>query len=91
MFLIKGLVIGFLVAAPVGPVGVLCIKRTFSNGVLSGSATGLGAATADAFYGSIAAFSLTFISDFFSDHKMSIQIIGIFFLLYLGFKTFFDE
>lgn len=68
-FLIKGVIIGFLIAAPVGPIGVLCIKRSFSKGALSGLLTGLGAATADAFYGAIAAFGLTMISDFWHNRK----------------------
>ena len=58
---IRGLIIGFSIAAPVGPIGVLCIRRTLASGRLVGLLSGLGAATADAFYGSIAAFGLTFI------------------------------
>ncbi len=64
IFLLKGIVIGFSIAAPVGPIGVLCIRRTLSNGWASGLISGLGAATADAIYGSIAGFGLTFISNF---------------------------
>lgn len=90
-FLVKGVIIGFLIAAPVGPIGVLCIKRSLSKGALSGFFTGLGAATADACYGAIAAFGLTIISDFLIDQKMTLQIIGIIFLLYLGIKTFIEN
>lgn len=90
-FLIKGVIIGFLIAAPVGPIGVLCIKRSFSKGALSGLFTGLGAATADACYGAIAAFGLTMISDFLIGQKMTLQILGIIFLLYLGIKTFIEN
>ena len=57
--LARGLVIGFSIAAPVGPIGVLCIRRTLQNGFRSGLASGLGAATADAVYGMIAAAGLT--------------------------------
>ena len=64
--LIKGFVIGLSIAAPVGPIGILCIQRTLSSGNVQGLVTGLGAATADALYGFIAAFGLTFISNFFS-------------------------
>ena len=56
LFLAKGLAIGFAIAAPVGPIGVLCIRRTFADGRLAGFVTGLGAATADAFYGAVAGF-----------------------------------
>lgn len=90
-FLIKGVIIGFLIAAPVGPIGVLCIKRSFAKGPLSGLLTGLGAATADACYGVIAAFGLTLISDFLIGQKVTLQILGIIFLLYLGVKTFIEN
>jgi threonine/homoserine/homoserine lactone efflux protein len=62
--LLQGLLLGFSIAAPVGPIGVLCIRRTLAEGRRSGLATGLGAATADAFYGSIAAFGLTALAEF---------------------------
>lgn len=55
-FLIKGIIIGFSIAAPVGPIGVLCIRRTLTEGRLSGFLSGIGAATADATYGMIASF-----------------------------------
>ena len=61
-FFLKGLVIGFSIAAPVGPIGVLCIRRTIAQGRTAGIISGLGAATADAIYGCIAALGLTFIS-----------------------------
>ena len=57
-FLLRGLVIGFSSAAPVGPIGVLCIRRTLANGRAAGLVSGLGAATADAIYGCIAGFGL---------------------------------
>lgn len=90
-FLIRGFIIGFLIAAPVGPIGVLCIKRSFSKGALSGFVTGLGAATADACYGAIAAFGLTFVSGFLLEQKVVFQIAGIVFLLYFGYKTFREK
>lgn len=63
-FFIKGLIIGIVIAVPVGPVGVLCMHRTLAEGKIHGLISGLGAATADAIYGFIAAFGLTFVSDF---------------------------
>jgi threonine/homoserine/homoserine lactone efflux protein len=85
---IKGFVIGFSIAAPVGPIGILCIQRTLSDGNIQGLATGMGAATADALYGFIAAFGLTFISNFLVDQSIWFRIIGGLFLCYLGIRAF---
>src|ERR1041385_2351693 len=60
----RGLVIGFAIAAPVGPIGMLVIRRTLAEGRLLGLLTGLGAAVADALYGCVGAFGLTFVSSF---------------------------
>lgn len=87
-YFLKGLVIGFSVAAPVGPIGILCINRTLSKGRLNGFVSGLGAATADALYGCIAAFGLTFITTFLLTQKIWLQLIGGLFLCYLGVQTF---
>lgn len=87
-FLLEGLVIGFSIAAPVGPIGMLCIRRTLAEGRLSGIASGLGAATADAFYGCVAVLGLTFISDILIDQQVWFRLIGGLFLCYLGIKTF---
>ena len=91
IFLLKGLLIGFSIAAPVGPIGVLCIRRTLANGRTSGFVSGLGAATADGLYGTIAAFGLTLISDVLVGQQMWFRIIGGSFLLYLGIKTFLSK
>lgn len=85
---LKGLAIGFSIAAPVGPIGVLCIRRTLSDGQFTGLATGLGAATADAAYGGIAAFGLTAISSFLVGQSFWLGMIGGLFLCYLGIRTF---
>ena len=63
-FFFKGLIIGFVIAVPVGPIAVLCIHRTLKGGKIYGLISGLGAATADAIYGAIAALGLTFVSSF---------------------------
>ncbi len=86
-FLYKGLILGFSVAAPVGPIGVLCINRTINKNFAAGFVSGLGAATADLIYGLIAGLGLTAISTFLIDQKMWIQFIGLVFLIYLGIKT----
>ena len=87
-FLIKGLLVGFSIAAPVGPIGVLCIQRTIAFGRISGLVTGLGAATADACYGVVAAFGLTVISNFLVGEQLWFRLVGGIFLSYLGIKTF---
>ncbi len=87
-FFVKGMLIGFSIAAPVGPIGLLCIRRTVAQGRGAGFVSGLGAATADATYGFIAAFGLTFISGFLVSHSSLLNLIGGLFLLYLGIKIF---
>jgi len=86
-FLLRGLLIGFSIAAPVGPIGVLCIRRTLADGRVSGLVSGLGAATADAIYGSIAGFGLAFISNLLVSQQVWLRLIGGAFLCYLGIKT----
>jgi threonine/homoserine/homoserine lactone efflux protein len=86
-FLVIGLIIGFSIAAPVGPVGVLCIRRTLAEGRLHGLVSGLGAATADAIYGGIAGFGLTFISDILVQQQIWLRFFGGVFLCFLGLKT----
>jgi threonine/homoserine/homoserine lactone efflux protein len=75
-YLIKGIIIGFSIAAPVGPIGVLTIKRTLTAGRISGFVTGMGAAMADTVYGIIAAFGLTAISSFLLTQEFWIKLIG---------------
>ena len=86
-FLVRGIVIGFSIAAPVGPIGVLCIRRTLADGRAAGLVTGLGAATADAIYGGMAAFGLTALTDFLVGAQGWIRLLGGAFLLYLGIRT----
>jgi len=90
-FLLRGLTIGFCIAAPVGPIGILCIRRTLANGRLSGLVSGLGAATADAVYGMIAGFGLTAISSFLINQQVWLRLVGGLFLCWLGVKTFFSK
>lgn len=90
-FFLRGLAIGFSIAAPVGPIGLLCIRRTLAKGRSSGFVSGLGAATADATYGCVAAFGLTAITAFLTGEQKWLRLIGGIFLLYLGGKTFFSR
>jgi len=87
-FFLKGVAIGFSIAAPVGPIGVLCIRRTLASGPAAGLVSGLGAAVADAAYGCIAGFGLTFVSTFLVSQRMWLQLFGGIFLCWLGLRTF---
>lgn len=82
--LIKGLIIGFSIAAPVGPIGILCIRRTLEHGKWMGFVSGLGAATADALYGFIAGLGLTIVTNFLIGQQDWLRWIGGLFLCYLG-------
>jgi threonine/homoserine/homoserine lactone efflux protein len=83
-FLLKGLLVGVIIAVPAGPVGVICIRRTIFNGRLAGFVSGLGAASADAVFGIIAGFGLTFVSDLLLGYQEWLRLGGAGFLLYVG-------
>ncbi len=83
----KGLAFGFLLAATVGPMWVLCLRRTLAFGVPAGIASGMGIAVADGLYGAVAAFGLTAISGFLVGHGFWIGLAGAAFLVYLGLRT----
>lgn len=87
-FLVKGLVIGFSIAAPVGPIGMLCTRRTLGDGRVAGLLSGLGAATADAIYGCIAGFGVVFVSTILLTQQVWLRLVGGVFLCYLGARTF---
>lgn len=88
---LKGLLIGLSIAATVGPMSLLCIQRTLERGRVAGLFSGLGIATADATYGAIAGFGLTFISRFLVSQQLWIRLLGGLFLLYLGVTTIFTQ
>ncbi len=85
-FLLKGLACGFAIAAPVGPVGVICVRRTLVHGRRAGLIAGLGAAVADMLYGAIAAFSLTLVSDWLIEHETPIRLVGGGLLVFFGIR-----
>ena len=85
MFL-KGITIGFSIAAPVGPIGLLCIRRSLAEGILAGLMTGLGAAAADATYGCVAGFGLTALSNFLIHQRFWLGLVGGLFLCYLAWR-----
>jgi threonine/homoserine/homoserine lactone efflux protein len=86
--LIKGAMMGFVVAVPVGPLGLLCINRALSLGPWYGLFSGLGIATADALAGAIAALSITLVSQFLVDHQFAFRLVGGLFLCYLGYEIY---
>ena len=91
MIFLKGLILGFSIAAPVGPIGLLCINKTLQKGKLSGFLSGMGAASADMIYGSIAAFGLTAVSGFLLKEAFIIKFIGGLFMCCLGISTFIGK
>jgi threonine/homoserine/homoserine lactone efflux protein len=90
-FFVKGLVFGLSIAAPIGPIGVLCIRRTLKDGMLIGLVSGLGAAAADATYGCVAGFGLSAVSNYIAGHQNRIGLIGGALLCFLGVKTFLSK
>ena len=85
---LKGLIVGFCLAAPVGPIAALCVQRTISKRLLSGLVSGLGAAVADAVYGAVAAFGATMISEFLISERSWMQRLGGVILIFMGLRLF---
>jgi threonine/homoserine/homoserine lactone efflux protein len=85
---LRGMVIGFALAAPVGPVGVLCIKRALANGRLAAFFAGLGAALADTIFGAVAGLGLTVVSSFLLSHQLVIRLVGGSFLIFVGIRGY---
>jgi threonine/homoserine/homoserine lactone efflux protein len=88
---VQGVLMGLVVAVPVGPLGLLCISRAVGLGPTYGLFSGLGVATADALAAGIAALGITLISGFLSEYQMILRLIGGAFLCYLGYKIYITE
>lgn len=88
LFFLKGVAAGFVIAAPVGPVGVMCVRRTLARGMFSGYSTGLGAAIADTLYGIVAAYGLTFIADALLEYQFWFRMTGGILLCLVAVRTF---
>jgi threonine/homoserine/homoserine lactone efflux protein len=86
---VKGLIVGFCLAAPVGPIAAICVQRTISKRWISGVVSGLGAAVADALYGAVAAFGATIISEFLISERQWLQRVGGAILILLGLRLLF--
>lgn len=89
--LLKGLVMGFSIAAPVGPVGLLCIRRTLAKGRLSGLVSGLGAASADGLYGLLAGLGIGALAELLVSGQTWLRLGGGILLILLGLQTFFSQ
>jgi threonine/homoserine/homoserine lactone efflux protein len=85
--ILRGFVLGFTIAATVGPISLLCIRRTLNEGQVVGLVSGFGVATADATYGMVAAFGLTAVTDLLVDGRRLLGVVGGVFLLGLAWRT----
>lgn len=86
--LFKGIIVGVVVSAPMGPVGVLCIQRTLNKGRWYGFITGLGASLSDIFYALLTGYGMSFILDYINKNIFILQLLGSIMLLAFGFYTF---
>lgn len=86
--LVKGIIVGVVVSAPLGPVGVLCIQRTLNKGRWYGFVTGLGAALSDICYALITGYGMSFMDELILKHQMFLQVVGSIMLLAFGIYTF---
>lgn len=86
--IVQGLIIGVVVSAPLGPVGVLCIQRTLNKGRWYGFVTGLGASASDIIYALLTGFGMSFMFDFISKNQMWLQLFGSILLLGFGIYTY---
>jgi len=84
LYLIAGILIGFLMAVPIGAVGILCVRRTLASGLRQGYITGLAGATADMVYCIVSAGGIRLIADFMTDHQHEIRLVGGVVLLLMG-------
>jgi threonine/homoserine/homoserine lactone efflux protein len=89
--LLRGLIIGLSIATAVGPISLLCIRKTLTDGRLAGFVCGMGAATADGFYGCVAAFGLAWVSGLLVELQLWLRLIGGLFLVYLSVRTFLEK
>jgi len=88
MYLLKGFLIGFSLPIPIGPVGILCRRRTLTSGRLFGFLTGLSAAISDMVYSIVAAYGITLVADFITENQHEIRVVGGIVLLILGYRMF---
>jgi threonine/homoserine/homoserine lactone efflux protein len=85
---ISGVVMGLIAAVPIGPVNLICIRRTFAFGPLNGFVSGLGAAMGDGIFAAIMGFGLTWIAQLIEGYATIIELIGGAMMVYMGYRTF---
>jgi len=92
-FIFKGILIGMIASAPMGPVGLLCVQRTLKKGRWYGFVTGIGAAASDIIYAAITGFGMAFVMDFVSEpqRRFYLQIIGSLVLMGFGWYTYRND
>lgn len=88
---IKGLIVGLTVCVPLGPIGLLCMRRTLIDGRLAGLAAVLGASFMDGIYCAVAGLGITFVSTFLRHEQFVIRLVGGFILLLVGVRIFFAQ
>ena len=91
LLILSGIAVGIVVAAPIGPVNLICIRRALKFGMANGVASGAGAAVGDGVFAAIAAFGVTAAIAFVHDYSVWLQLVGGLFLLGLGARTWFDQ
>ena len=91
VYIFRGIVIGLMVSVPLGPMGVLIIQKTLQKGALAGFVAGMGAAFADLFYATVAAFGLGVVLNAIQSHELILQIIGGIFLVIVGATIYFGN
>ncbi|MGV8963995.1 MAG: LysE family translocator [Candidatus Saccharimonadaceae bacterium] len=87
----KGIIIGIIVSAPMGPIGILCVQRTLNRGRLHGLATGLGAMVSDLIYASITLIGMGFVDDMLKSNELLIQFIGSIIIILFGIGIFYTN
>ena len=87
----KGIIIGVIVSAPMGPIGILCVQRTLNRGRLHGLASGLGAMVSDVIYASVTLIGLGFMDDLLKDNHLLIQVIGSIVIILFGVALFYTN
>jgi len=90
-FFIKGLILGFIICVPFGPIGLLCVQRTLTDGKVAGVASVLGASVVDAIYCAIAGLGVTYISNFLNSERTVLRLGGGVILIAMGIKIFFTR
>lgn len=90
-FFFKGLIIGIIVSAPIGPIGLLCAQRTLSKGRAHGYATAIGATLSDLFYAIIAVCGMSFVVDFIKDHQFGLRLAGCAAIFLYGLYTYINN